>query len=252
MIAALEATNHALEAFDSAQAGEILPLLTSAKNNLENAWKSSDWQAEARGQQSYTMPSASCSDTQCDIKTFDLFKFFPAEIRLRVYRELLVSPVEIDPVYGRDAMRLHPAILRVGKEIHNEADRVLYGENVFAVTIFNGHISKLWHRNTSRTTLMPRASSRKIDRVHLYVNTTNPDPKYRGKLGLITVNAGLIAKKLSLNNLKLLRITFLHTDSIVRPYESLIEVENCMEPLCLIRAAKVVLLHLLIRIGIDS
>ena len=198
------------------------------------------------------MPSASLTKIELDSNTFN-FEDLPAEMRLRVYRELLVSPAEIDPVYGRDAKRLHPAILRVSNKIREEADAVLYGENIFASTIWRHRISKLWHRELSRKALMPRSSSRKIRQIHLYVNTTNNLGCKSEPPGLITVNAGLAATKLSLNNLKLLKVTYNHYQCLSRPhsmandvqqtcygyYDAPERVESCMEPLKLIRAAKV-------------
>ena len=239
VVAALRATDDALKLFTSAKKDHALELLTSAKKDLEDALKPSTRGPRAGIQKNPTALQTSLRKIKRDPDTFN-FEGLPAEMRLKVYRELLVSPMEIDPVHGRDAMRFHPAILRVSRKIHNEADAVLYGENVFASTIFKDYISKLWHRPSSRKTLIPRSSSCKISQIHLYITFTNNF--YSSKIpGIITVNAGLAAKKLSLNNLKPLKVTFNHqrphhplkrTSSVDQDYSSEggQRWENCIEP----------------------
>ena len=241
-----KAVKAALKATDDA-----LGRLFSAKKNLEASLEPRARKINAEGQR-LTLPPASFSKLEHDPRKLD-FEGLPAEMRLKVYRELLVSPAEIDPVYGRDAIRVYPAILRVSRKIHNEASVVLYGENMFASSIYRGHVCKLWHRLLSKKTLIPRSSSCKISQIHLYVNTSGTNMYSPTTAGLVTINAGLAAKKLSLNNLKVLKVTCFqrqipdtslgNTNSVgyIR-YDALQEFEICMEPLKLIRAAKVAIL----------
>jgi hypothetical protein len=60
----------------------------------------------------------------------------PAELRLRIYTQLLVTP---DPLKGRIARQdtkynLHTAILRTNKQIYSEARPVFLGKNTFYIT----------------------------------------------------------------------------------------------------------------------
>lgn len=59
----------------------------------------------------------------------------PAELRLKVYRLLLLSDQTVrmvkDPESSPRPNCLFPAILRICRFIHNEAAGVLYGENLF-------------------------------------------------------------------------------------------------------------------------
>ena len=55
------------------------------------------------------------------------FMQLPSEMRLRIYRELLLFSEH------EEKKHCHPNILRVSKEIHNEANSVLYDDNVFCV-----------------------------------------------------------------------------------------------------------------------
>lgn len=59
----------------------------------------------------------------------------PGEVRNKIYRNLLVHANYVDTEAQRlgRAVRtdLHPVILRVCKEIYNEAISILYGENIF-------------------------------------------------------------------------------------------------------------------------
>lgn len=110
-------------------------------------------------------------------------------------------------------MTLYPAILQVSKQVHDEAEPVLYRENVFTARIFSSYTAKLWHRGTAGKTQMPRSSSRKIRQFHLYVNTRDAfkiydSPEYIGWYSMMmTSNAALVVNKLSLNRLKSLKLT---------------------------------------------
>lgn len=74
-----------------------------------------------------TMPS-SASDAE---DSFPLMRL-PRELRDQIYRELLVSK-EKEPNTEENVARctLEPAILRCSKQVHEEAYRVLYEENVW-------------------------------------------------------------------------------------------------------------------------
>ena len=194
--AALEATEHAIQP------------LKSAKKDLESASTPHDRKPPIPKQDS-TLTAALMSN----VNNYRFrFQDLPAELRLKVYRELLQSPYEIDPVYGRDSITLHPAILRVSKQIRNEAEPILYDGNVFTATIYSDHVAQLWHRGDSIKSLIPRSSSRKIGQIHLYVITIgscSPGAVYNNihHPGLFKANASLTTKKLSLNHLKLLKLT---------------------------------------------
>ncbi|ODA84024.1 hypothetical protein RJ55_02542 [Drechmeria coniospora] len=62
---------------------------------------------------------------------------FPAEVRLRIFRHLLVADKDIlvhagwALVYKRQAIGLSTAIMRTCRIVHGEASSVLYGDNVF-------------------------------------------------------------------------------------------------------------------------
>lgn len=60
------------------------------------------------------------------------FRFLdlPTELRLYVYRELLLLP-EVEKYYdGTDERFCHPAILQTCHEVNAEANSVLYDENI--------------------------------------------------------------------------------------------------------------------------
>jgi len=60
-----------------------------------------------------------------------LLEVIPAELRLKIYRELLVSPDIIDIDWKKPG--LHPAIMQTCKAIFCESHPVLYSENTFMV-----------------------------------------------------------------------------------------------------------------------
>jgi hypothetical protein len=59
------------------------------------------------------------------------FLRIPVELRLYIYRHLLVSPITIGEPRPRDFGKIHPGILRTNRQIHNEARSILYAENTF-------------------------------------------------------------------------------------------------------------------------
>ena len=61
------------------------------------------------------------------------FFSLPAEIRQKVYRELLVSPTVIDVDFQKQ--NLHPAIMRTCRLVFQEAHKILYDENTFLMRI---------------------------------------------------------------------------------------------------------------------
>lgn len=76
------------------------------------------------------------------------FMKLPAELRLRIYREVLHTEQEIimDPagIYDRDELLpydLCPNILQTCRQVHDEAVEVLYGENVFMTEFIDHHNS---------------------------------------------------------------------------------------------------------------
>jgi len=61
------------------------------------------------------------------------FTRLPAEIREKVYRELLVSPEVVDIDFKKP--NLHPAIMRTCRAVLHEAHKILYDENTFLMRI---------------------------------------------------------------------------------------------------------------------
>jgi len=76
-------------------------------------------------------------DTDKSSKAKETPKLFlnglPPEIRLQIYRELLIAPGAIDIDWEKP--RLHPEILRTCKKVLNEARPVLYDENTWKLHI---------------------------------------------------------------------------------------------------------------------
>lgn len=70
----------------------------------------------------------------------------PVEIRCRIYR-LLLPDTDIPARFSgstsltTDGERVYTAILRVNRQIHEEAARLLYGTNVFVVEVSEGMLS---------------------------------------------------------------------------------------------------------------
>jgi hypothetical protein len=61
------------------------------------------------------------------------FLHLPAEVRNNIYRLLLCQPTTIQAI--RPIVYLHPAVLRVNHQVHDEAEVILYGENYFGMNI---------------------------------------------------------------------------------------------------------------------
>ena len=86
-------------------------------------------------------------------KSTSSFRFFdlPAEIRLRIYEEVLVLPdtIDLDP---KNVNRIVPrlAIFRVNRQAHEEAYRVFYGSNTFRLFPVHGRFFHTRHPLLSR------------------------------------------------------------------------------------------------------
>ena len=74
------------------------------------------------------MPDANGAEVSNSVGFLDLL---PRELRDQIYRELLLQPIG----YGaaRRRHKFETSILRVNKQIHQEASRVLYEENIWVV-----------------------------------------------------------------------------------------------------------------------
>lgn len=142
---------------------------------------------------------------------------FPTEVRLQIYRELLLvddeeyEEIELDELEGLD---LHPAILRGNRKIHDEAASVLYGENTFKHTLAGFQHIKLWHSyGCEGKTTLSRRYSRLITKVFLYLDLAGDDndPSMHAVLdaaATLRSNIDGAARKLALNDLRLLKIRF--------------------------------------------
>ena len=75
-----------------------------------------------------TMPDANGAESSNSVGFLDLL---PRELRDQIYREILLQPIG----YGaaRRRHKFETSILRVNKQIHQEASRVLYEENAWVV-----------------------------------------------------------------------------------------------------------------------
>ncbi len=136
------------------------------------------------------------------------FEAFPGEIRLKIYRLLLADDAGIlDPTEWVDEMPLHTNILRCNKKIHDEAAAVLYGENCFDWDMRGDRNRKLWHRDGSAKTCVPRKYSRLITMVRLKVDFRGDDndPSWQAVMnGFDQTKANLdhACELLTLNDLK--------------------------------------------------
>lgn len=186
------------------------------------------------------------------------FEAFPTEIRLKIYRELLVDKdgQELDPpeIRGFSDKGLHPRILACNRKIHDEAAAVLYGENRFTY-VFDGHCPmKLWHTIGSDKTILPRRYSRLVTRIRIVVSFKGDDndPSWQAVMqgfDQTLANMDDVCNKLRLNDLKWLKVYYInsYTGGPVqaiflgggrfagKPYMG----ENCLLPLLKVRATQV-------------
>lgn len=70
----------------------------------------------------------------------------PMELKLKIYQMLLCpDPLQVYTLYHssygrRNAFNLHPAILRVNRQLHSEAILLLYNTNVFMIYLVKGKL----------------------------------------------------------------------------------------------------------------
>ena len=186
-----------------------------------------------------------------ELRKLDFERFAP-EIRLKIYRMLLITRGRLDPVYG-EYSTLHPAILRANNKIHEEAAAVLYGENICSFSCAGRKPEPLWHHPGSKKTYLPRQYSRLITRLHLHIDFKGDDndPSDRAVMSAFhhtEANVEDACKKLTLNDLKSLTVSFINSYTggpamgvflpgrfPGRPYVG----ENCLMPLKKVRAVQV-------------
>jgi hypothetical protein len=75
-------------------------------------------------------------DTSSNPTSHLSFVGLPPEIRLKIYEILMVSDSEVN-LFRRRKPSLGSQLLRVRRQIYQEASPVLYGHNVFGVSAFN-------------------------------------------------------------------------------------------------------------------
>lgn len=186
------------------------------------------------------------------------FEAFPAEVRLKIYRELLINEDEqdLDPpeMCGNPGSGLHPQILACNKKIHDEAATVLYGENRFTFMFAGNCPIKLWHPIESDKTILPRRYSRLVTKMHVFVSFQGDDndiswQAVKEGYDQTLANMENLCKKLSVNDLKWLEVNYInsytggpHRAAIWgagrfsgKPYMG----ENCLLPLMKVRATRV-------------
>ena len=102
------------------------------------------------------------------------FLSLPPEIRLQIYRYLLLSRPWITPElparqypYPYSPTRIYPNVLRTCRMIHEEAFNVLFGENVFwfrcSASAFGGY-------KPASTRNIPRDNLKRIEQMEIEVN----------------------------------------------------------------------------------
>lgn len=200
------------------------------------------------------------------------FETIPTEVRLEIYRELLLLIEEdfVDPAMSGNDMgddstsddsgkKLHVAILRCNKKIHREANGVLYGENTFHFQLTAERKVKLWHQHflEESPTRVSRRCSRLITKVHLSIDPLGHEFGFHGIVcatGTMRINLNHVVSKLALNDLKLLDIHFINRPGFDHPFSAFLQqrginIENefgplyygeeCLEPLLKLRATTV-------------
>ncbi len=194
------------------------------------------------------------------------FEAFPAEIRLKIYRLLLlkISNLEGEDEYEADSGRinnelildrfeegagLYPVIMRLNKRIHSEAAPVFWGENYFTWSIYGDKCRPMWHydlygEKSEEKTQVTRKYSRLITRMRIVVNLggDDNDPTQKDAVYMTRKNLNDACAKLSLNDLKFLEVRFCngltgHPSGRFRGV--LYYGQTCLEPLKKLRAEKV-------------
>ena len=199
------------------------------------------------------------------------FETFPAEVRLEIYRELLLTEEDfVEPVKSWNNMGdnstsddsgkgLHVAILRCNKKIHGEAYGILYGKNTFHFQLTAERKVKLWHQNFLEVspTRISRRCSRLITKVRLSINPLGHEFGFHvivRPTDTMRINLNHVVSKLALNNLKHLDIHFINRPGFDHPYSAFLQQrginidnefgpyyygEECLEPLLKLRATTV-------------
>ena len=90
----------------------------------------------------------------------------PAEVRIMIFRHLLVSPHDLRPFRWPLEPQKSLGILNTNRLIHGEAFGVLYGENIFA--------DPFWTPNTS-VNLSARVT-KSLQHIHVYTMVLKGDP----------------------------------------------------------------------------
>jgi len=113
-------------------------------------------------------------------------------------------------------MRIHPGramecfprnLLRANQKIHHEAAPGLHGENVFKWDTGIDKCGQLWRISLSTRICLPRLYSRLITKIHLTVSVCHTPKRVNEDLAsMLDVNVKDISTKLSLNDLRSLRI----------------------------------------------
>lgn len=184
------------------------------------------------------------------------FEAFPVEIRLKIYRELLIAEDEemLDPTEMRgNPTGLHPQILACNRKIQDEAATVLYGENCFTWTVVGLYPLELWHGFETEKTVISRRYSRLITRMHISVSFRGDDgdisgPAIQKAHDQTLANMENVCEKLRLNDLKYLEVYYINSytggpcaamlgggNLLGNPYEG----QTCLLPLLSVRATQV-------------
>ncbi len=203
------------------------------------------------------------------LRSFE-FEELPPTLRHSIYRELLLKPKEVDDhsaaegddddyasehdkiserieylliEIGEADNQMHPEIMRANKRIHEEAAAVLYGENWFTWSIYGDEYRPMWHCPLLRIIECPRHYSRIITKIRVMISTSGDenDPTQADAIYWTTINVNHACKKLTLNDLKILKVDFYNAlgyrygGSACKGYYG----ERCLEPLKKCRAEKV-------------
>ena len=176
------------------------------------------------------------------------FEDLPGEIRVMIYRLLLIDDEDAEGIETLDMTELDPSILRTNKKIHDEAAAILYGENFFSWHLRGDRPRKLWHWGSRLDgTYIPRRYSRLMTKVHLHVTFVgvSSDPSDQAVMNAfyqLQENIAHACGKLALNDLTKLKISYVNVYR--RRLEGRRDVgEDCLEILMKLRSSKVSLLR---------
>ena len=168
------------------------------------------------------------------------FEAFPTEIRLKIYRLILLSEEYLDPHHVFFLPHMHPAILSTNKKIHAEGASVLYWENCFQYTVDGLKGPRLWHFEKAMgrkpRLRVPGKYTKLITKLCLEV--VPHMWAIEDSLAPLTKSLDIVAKKLITNNLRLLKINF-RGCLLVEEQRGMSHNPKCLESLLKIRAARV-------------